>query len=60
MRCTPAQLTQLRNLEQIFRASILDVSPTTVTMEVIGKEDKLKALTDCLEPYGGSRGRKEV
>lgn len=56
MRCTPAQLTQLRNLEQIFRASILDVSPSTVTMEVIGKEDKLKALTDCLEPYGGSRG----
>ncbi|KAG1678268.1 hypothetical protein FOA52_013889 [Chlamydomonas sp. UWO 241] len=52
VRCTPAQRSEIRNLEQIFRASILDVSPTTVIIQMMGKATKLKALTDLLEPYG--------
>lgn len=52
VRCNAAQREQLRALEQVFRASILDVSPNTMVLEVIGKEDKLKAMTDLLEPYG--------
>mmetsp|Transcript_41463 Transcript_41463/g.123883 ORF Transcript_41463/g.123883 Transcript_41463/m.123883 type:complete len:355 (+) Transcript_41463:364-1428(+) len=52
VRCTPQQRGQVRNLEQIFRASILDISPTTVLMSLMGKAGKLRALCELLEPYG--------
>ncbi len=52
MRCSASQRGELRDLTNIFRADILDVSPNTVTIEILGKEDKMKALTDLLEPYG--------
>jgi hypothetical protein len=52
VRCTSTQRGELRDLANIFRADILDVSPNTVTIEILGKEDKMKALTDLLEPYG--------
>lgn len=50
--CSAQQRGELRHLAQIFRADILDVSSTSVVVEIVGKEDKLKALTDLLEPYG--------
>ena len=53
VRATPAQRGQVRDLVGIFRADILDVGPTTMTIEMLGKEDKMKAFKDLLEPYGG-------
>lgn len=53
VRCTAVQRGELRDLVSIFRADILDVSANTVTIEILGKEDKMKALTELLEPYGG-------
>ncbi|GAX82052.1 hypothetical protein CEUSTIGMA_g9480.t1 [Chlamydomonas eustigma] len=50
--CTAAQRGEVRNLAEIFRADILDVSSNSMIIEIVGKEDKLKALTDLLEPYG--------
>ncbi len=52
VRCTASQRGELRDLAGIFRADILDVSPNTLTIEILGKEDKMRALTDLLEPYG--------
>lgn len=52
VRCTASQRGELRDLAGIFRADILDVSPNTLTVEMLGKEDKMKAFTDLLEPYG--------
>lgn len=52
MRCSPSQRGELRDLADIFRASIVDVSAGSLTLEVIGKEDKMKALTDLLGQYG--------
>lgn len=52
VRCNTSQRGELRHLAHIFRADIIDVAPNTVTIEILGKEDKLKALTDLLEPYG--------
>ncbi len=36
----------------IFRANIVDVSLTTVTLEMTGTGDKLQALYDLLVPFG--------
>lgn len=54
VRATAAQRGELLNLAQIFHGSVLDVSLTTLTIEVTGKEDKMRALQSVLEPYGGS------
>lgn len=41
---------------QIFRALVCDVSVGTLTLEVTGKEDKMVALKEVLEPYGARPG----
>lgn len=56
VRCSASQRGELHDLASIFRGSIVDVSAATVTMEVVGKEDKMKAITGLLEPYGRDRG----
>ncbi|GLC33867.1 hypothetical protein PLESTB_000812700 [Pleodorina starrii] len=52
VRCSASQRGELRDLAAIFRGSIVDVSAGSLTIEVLGKEDKMKAFTDLLEPYG--------
>ena len=44
-------------LLQIFRGLVCDVSVNTVTLEVTGKQDKMLALKEVLEPYGEGRGQ---
>ena len=39
-------------LLQIFHGVVIDVSPHTLTIELTGKEDKMRALQEVLEPYG--------
>lgn len=50
--CMPNRRGELRDVCEIFRGSIIDVSPTTLTIELQGKADKMKAFTEVLEPYG--------
>ncbi len=52
VRCSASQRSEVRDVIEIFRASIVDVSQSTLTLEVQGKDDKMKALCDLLEPYG--------
>ncbi len=44
--------TEVIQLADIFRASILDVSPTTLTLAVIGEESKTEALEQLMERFG--------
>jgi len=39
-------------LAEIFHGNICDVSRTTITLEIQGKEDKMRAVQNLLEPYG--------
>lgn len=36
----------------LFRAHVVDVSPTSVVIETVGSESKVKALLGALQPYG--------
>lgn len=54
VRCNASQRGELRDLAQIFHGNICDVSLTTVTLELQGKEDKMQALQKLLKPYGTS------
>jgi len=52
VRAAPSQRGEVRDLVQIFRASVIDVSRTTMTVEITGREDKMRAAVELLEPYG--------
>lgn len=52
VKADAATRTQVLQIVDIFRGHIIDVSPATVTVELSGKEDKIEALQELLEPYG--------
>lgn len=49
--CKPETRSELIQLANIFRGHIVDVSPSTLTIEVSGTEEKITALQNLLEPY---------
>ena len=52
VKAEPQRRGEILQIVEIFRAHVVDVSPTTLTVEVTGDEGKLKAATDMLRPYG--------
>lgn len=47
-----ASRTQVVELAEIFKAKIIDVTATTVTLEMTGSLDKIKSFLDLMQPYG--------
>jgi acetolactate synthase-1/3 small subunit len=43
---------EVLRLAEIFRGRIVDVSPRTLTVELTGAEDKIKALIELMRPLG--------
>ncbi|EFN59473.1 hypothetical protein CHLNCDRAFT_29593 [Chlorella variabilis] len=50
--CSASQRGELVSLASIFRAQVCDVSVNTLTLEVTGREEKMVALKEVLEPHG--------
>ncbi|MBN8233799.1 acetolactate synthase small subunit [Halobacillus kuroshimensis] len=48
----PQIRNEIQSIIEPFRASIIDVSKESVTVQVTGKSDKVDALIDLLRPYG--------
>ncbi|MBC7766249.1 MAG: acetolactate synthase small subunit [Hyphomonadaceae bacterium] len=44
--------SEIMQIVDIFRAKIIDVSHTTLTIELTGSYDKVKAFIEMLEPFG--------
>ncbi len=44
--------SEVRELVDIFRARIVDVSLDQVMIEIAGKEEKIDAFIDLMRPYG--------
>lgn len=49
---TPQLTLEIQGLITPFRASIIDISKDSLTIEVVGKPDKIDALISLLRPYG--------
>jgi acetolactate synthase-1/3 small subunit len=43
---------EIHGMIEPFRASVIDVSKDSLTVQVTGKTDKIEALIDLLRPYG--------
>ena len=44
--------SDLLRIGDIFRAKVVDVTPTTYTLEVTGEESKIEAIIELLRPFG--------
>jgi acetolactate synthase-1/3 small subunit len=49
---TPATRSEINGIIDPFRASIVDVSPTSLVIQVTGDSEKIDALIELLTPYG--------
>lgn len=52
VRATPETRSQVMQMAGVFRASVVDVSEETMTVEITGNEEKLDSFQNILEPYG--------
>jgi len=48
----PTSRAEILRVADIFRAKVVDVTPTTYTLEVTGEEGKIEAIIDLLRPFG--------
>lgn len=52
VRATPETRPQITSIVSIFKASIVDVSPEDVIIQITGDESKLKVFQELVEPFG--------
>lgn len=52
VHATPSTRSEIIQLVEIFRADIVDVSHTSLIIEVTGDDDKVESLYSLLRPFG--------
>ncbi|WP_072340271.1 acetolactate synthase small subunit [Actinomyces urinae] len=52
VRADDERRTAVLQIVELFRAHVVDVSPTSVVIEAVGDSEKVNALLTALEPYG--------
>ncbi len=52
VRAAPGTRSQVLEAVTVFRAKVIDLTPTTMTMELTGEQSKLSAFIAFLEPLG--------
>jgi acetolactate synthase-1/3 small subunit len=48
----PARRPEILGVIETFRASVVDISPQALIVQVVGNSDKIDAMVQLLEPYG--------
>lgn len=48
----PGKRTEIKELTEIFRGKIVDVSPGHLMIEISGQENKIEAFIDAMRPFG--------
>jgi len=52
VKAGPGKRTEIIELANIFRAKVVDVGATSLTVEITGPEDRVNSLLGLLKPYG--------
>jgi acetolactate synthase-1/3 small subunit len=52
VRCGTLNRREVIDIVEIFRAQVVDVSPTTLVIQIVARGDRLEALIENLKPYG--------
>ncbi len=48
----PVNRAEILRITEIFRGRIVDVTPTTYTLEITGESGKVEAMLELLQPFG--------
>lgn len=48
----PKMRPEILGVVDTFRASVVDIGPTTMIVQVVGDSDKIEAMVELLKPYG--------
>ncbi len=52
VHCPQERRSEIKDLVDVFRGSIVDVGPNAVIIELTGPEEKIEAFIDLCRPYG--------
>jgi acetolactate synthase-1/3 small subunit len=52
IHCPPDRRSELRQITEIFRGSVVDVGPSAVIIQLTGPEAKVEAFIELARPYG--------
>lgn len=52
VRATPDKRSEIVQINEIYKAKTVDLSPETMILEITGDPDKLDAFLKVIEPYG--------
>ena len=52
VKTTSKTRSEIIEVTNVFRAKIVDISPSTVTIELTGNDSKINAFIDMVEQYG--------
>ena len=52
VHCPPEKRGELRQITEVFRGSIVDVAPRSVSIQLTGPEAKVEAFIELCRPYG--------
>lgn len=52
VKATEAHRGEVLRIAEIFRGKVIDVTPTTYTVEITGSKDKVDAAIELLKPFG--------
>jgi len=52
VHCAPEKRSELNQLTKIFRGSVVDVGPRSVTIQLTGPEAKIESFVELCRPYG--------
>jgi len=48
----PSERPEILGVVETFRASVVDIGPNTLVVQVVGDSDKIDAMVELLKPYG--------
>ena len=52
VKATATTRSQIVQIADVFRGNVLDISPNSMIIEVIGSAEKLRGFADIMETYG--------
>ncbi len=52
LNATPSTRMEIMEIRKVFRASVVDLTEKTMTLEVTGRSDKIDAILSLVQKYG--------
>jgi acetolactate synthase-1/3 small subunit len=52
VQCECGRRTEIMEIVDVFRAKVIDIGHTTLTVQITGTENKIEAFVQLMEPFG--------